>query len=727
MLIFKIISRFFIVGVFFFIKIEETDAQCPTNIDFEIGNFNGWQCYTGTLDPATSIMSLDPSPPINNRHTMLSAVPGNGIDYYGGFPQNCPNGSGHSVRLGNSIPGGEAERISYTFTIPASQNTYSLIYNYAIVLQDFGHAPEQQPRLIIQVLNLSDSLTVQCSTFDFVANGNLPGFFTSPKSPPFGTPIRCKDWAAASVNLDGKAGKTFQISFTTRDCSQGEHFGYAYIDINSSCSSSFVGATFCADDTAINIKAPSGYQNYKWYNSTFTQVLGTQQNLHLKPPPFSGSTVAVELTPFNGYGCKDTLTAHFEDTLTFSAYAGRDTIICSNHPVQLGANPEQGRVYTWSPTTGLSNPNIANPIAIVDFSTTYVLTVTHDGGGCRITDTVNINILHIDTSLQITGPVTYCKESGQITVLNVNPGADSIQWFRDNIAIPGATQTQLSIRQSGDYYAILFSNAGCSFSTRVQQMHVYLTPVPDFSVKPVCINLPLTLINKTTNTSTSFVNYFWDFGNGQTSLAANPVYSYHSPGTYTIHLSVSTLQCPLPLNTIQHDVVIDSPLPGLRYPVKDAVINFREPLYARMIGNRIIWHPFISLDDHNSFTPHFKGFTSQLYDIQINTPSGCLTVDTQLVITHKKIEIYVPSAFIPGGYSINNRLRPLLMGFERVNYFRIYDRWGKILFEMKSDLPGWDGKINNILQEIQTVVWMIEAVDVDGKIHHQQGTTVLMH
>ena len=69
----------------------------------------------------------------------------------------------------------------------------------------------------------------------------------------------------------------------------------------------------------------------------------------------------------------------------------------------------------------------------------------------------------------------------------------------------------------------------------------------------------------------------------------------------------------------------------------------------------------------------------------------------------------------------------LLMGFDHVNYFRVYNRWGKLLFEMKNDRPGWDGKINNVLQEMQAVVWMIEAVDVDGITHHDQGTTILMH
>ena len=722
----NLFSKSLLILVLLFGESVNTNAQCPPNIDFEMGNFTGWLCYTGTLDPATSILNLDPSPPLLNRHTLLSAFTGNGTDYYGGFPQNCPNGSGYSVKLGNTQAGGEAERISYTFTIPATQNSFSLIYQYAVVLQDFGHAPEQQPKLSIKVLNLTDNLPVPCSSFDFVANGNLPGFFTSPNSPPFGTPIRCKDWAAASINLDGNAGKTIEVSFTTFDCSQGEHFGYAYIDINTSCSSSFIGASFCADDTAVNITAPTGYQNYKWYNSTFTQLLGTQQVLHLIPPPLSGSTVAVELTPFNGYGCKDTLIANFVDTLTVTAYAGKDTLVCSGRPVQLGSLPQQGRVYKWIPVTGLSNPTIANPIATVNAPSRYILTVTHDGGGCITTDTVNIGILSIDTSLQITGPVAFCKASGQTTVLNVKP-ADSIQWYRDNTAIPGAIQTQYTVTQSGAYYALLFSNVGCSFSTRIQQIYIYLTPVADFSVQPACVNLTLPLQNRTVNNSGSSVNYFWDFGNGQTSQATNPVYNYPTPGNFTIRLSVGTIQCPLPLNTTQHDIVIDSPLPGIIYPVKDAVFNFPEPLQARTFGSTVSWNPATGLNDPFSFTPFFKGLNPQLYTILIKTPSGCLTVDTQLVKTHKKIEIYVPTVFKSSSYSINNKLRPLLMGFDRVNYFRIYNRWGKLLFEMKSDQPGWDGKLGNIPQEIQTVVWMIEAIDVDGIIHHKQGTTVLMH
>jgi hypothetical protein len=45
---------------------------------------------------------------------------------------------------------------------------------------------------------------------------------------------------------------------------------------------------------------------------------------------------------------------------------------------------------------------------------------------------------------------------------------------------------------------------------------------------------------------------------------------------------------------------------------------------------------------------------------------------------------------------------------------------------MKSDLPGWNGKINDVQQRMQSVVWTIEAVDVDGGVHFRQGTSVLI-
>jgi gliding motility-associated-like protein len=386
----NIISQPYHVGCsffFFLIFAFNANAQCPVNIDFESGDFSGWQCYAGIVSPGN--ISLNPSAPLLTRHVMYSADSDNGVDYWGGFPKICPNGSNYSIRLGNDSTGRQAEAISYTFTIPPGQHIFTLVYNYAIVLQDPGHPPDQQPRLRIEVFNITDNVINTCSSFDFVSSGGLPGFHDSPR--PSNSPVKYKDWSSAFVDLSGNAGKTFRISFTTTDCTEAAHFGYAYIDVYTlaGCDSAVPASVFCRDDDFADLSAPPGFQSYKWF-TTANIVLGTQQVLHLSPLPRAGDTLYVEMTPYNGYGCPFSVPVYLRDTLNLKADAGPDRIFCLNPSLKLGGHPLAGAVYGWSPSVGLNRTDIANPKASPANSVKYVLTVQNYAGGCRGSDTVGV-------------------------------------------------------------------------------------------------------------------------------------------------------------------------------------------------------------------------------------------------------------------------------------------------------------------------------------------------
>jgi gliding motility-associated-like protein len=617
--------------------------DCPPNIDFETGTFEGWSCYTGSTAEVNgqNVISLSPSGPVSGRHTMMSAFPGDGLDPYGGFPVNCPNGSGKSMRLGNNIAGTQAEGVSYEFTIPANQNIYSLIYHYAVVFQDPNHEIYQQPRLELEITNVTDNTTIFCSSFTFIPYGSiLPGFFVSP-NPGTDTPVWCKDWSAVSVNLNGHAGKTIRLFFKTADCTFRRHFGYAYIDVNSECTSEFVGAAYCPDDTVVNVTAPFGYQGYKWYDNTFSQVLGTQQTISFSPLPVPGTTYAVEVIPYNGYGCLDTLYARLEDNLTVSSNAGKDILSCNRDPVPIGANSKPGLSYSWSPVAGLSNPRIANPLAAPDRTTAYVLTTNHDGGGCKNTDTVVVTASIIDNSLQLIGSAMYCSDSGDSAILKVKP-TQSIQWFKDDNIINGANQTDYRISQTGEYSALLFNSDGCSITTEKQT------------------------------------------------------------------------------------ITIDDPRQGINYPVQYAVVDLPLDLEARQFGDSVLWSPGTWLNTPTSYTPIFDGLTEQLYTIEIKTNSGCVTVDTQMVKTVKQVEVYVPTAFTPNSDGLNDFLRPILMGIKEVRRFSIFNRWGQLIFDTKTERPGWNGMLQGSPLSSQAVVWMFEGLGVDNKMYRRKGTSVLV-
>ncbi len=640
--------RHTILFLFFFnVSFLLIDAQdCPPNIDFEKGDFSGWNCYVGSVSAggaANTIFLTSSGGPVPDQHTIYNAATDAGTtDYYGGFPVICPNGSSYSVKLGNTGGNAQAEGMSYEFTIPAGRNTYSLIYHYAVVFQDPAHQSYQQPRLELEVMNVTDNELILCSSFTFIPNGSsLPGFFLSPNSEQ--TPVWCKDWSAVTINLNDKAGKTIRLFFKTADCTFVRHFGYAYIDVNSECNSEFTGASYCPDDTAVIVTAPYGYQSYTWFNNTFTQILGTQQNLYLNPPPPPGTTLAVELIPYDGYGCLDTLYANMIDTLSLVADAGADAISCNYKPAFIGTIPKTGVNYSWSPFTWLSNPNISNPRASPAVTTQYELTVRSLGGGCINKDTVIVKASIIDSSLLLTGKPLFCINTGDSAVLTVQP-TNNIQWLRNGSQISGANQTSYKVIQSGKYYAVLANSDGCSISTRTEE------------------------------------------------------------------------------------IVIESPLPGITYPLEYAIINIPVQLKARTFGTSRLWKPSTYLNDPAIVNPLFTAPAEleQLYSISIKTAAGCETVDAQRIIVIKEVKVYVPTAFTPDNNGLNDYIKPFMIGIKEMKYFRIYNRGGQLVYVHALNKPGWDGKIGGLPQSTAVYVWMFQGIGWDKRTHTQKGTIALI-
>lgn len=623
----------------------QVQAQtCPLNIDFERGNFDNWTCYTGNVAAVnnTNLISLFPSGPQADQHTLYGPGDAGLRDQFGNFPVLCPNGSGYSVKLGNTTGGAQAEGISYRFSIPPGRNTYSLIYHYAVVFQDPNHLHFQQPRLVLEVWNETDDELITCSSFTFFPVGSpLPGFFNAGMYD--SAAVWCKNWSAVTINLNDMAGKEILLFFKTADCTFRRHFGYAYIDVNTECSSEFTGATYCPDDTAVMVTGPYGYQSYRWYNNNFSQVLGNSQQLRLAPPPPAGTTVAVVVIPYNGYGCQDTLYARLMDTLTLTANAGKDVTSCNNQPVLIGENPKPGVNYSWTPITGLTDPLAANPRASPSVSTNYIVTVRSQGGGCVNRDTVLVTASVIDSSLQVQGKPFFCITSSDSAVLVVQP-TDIIQWYLNNSAIAGANQPRFRVQQSGTYYAQMFTNVGCSLSTR------------------------------------------------------------------------------------QERVVIEVPRPGIVYPVRYAVMNFPAPLQARSFGASYQWKPSLYLDNPSLSNPVFNApvVGDQVYTINITTAAGCLTVDTQLVNTIKEVKVYVPTAFTPNNDGLNDYLRPIMLGVKELRYFRVFNRWGQMVFNMQSSELGWDGTVKGQVQNTAVYVWMIEAIGLDNRLYFQKGTVALV-
>ena len=205
-----------------------------------------------------------------------------------------------------------------------------------------------------------------------------------------------------------------------------------------------------------------------------------------------------------------------------------------------------------------------------------------------------------------------------------------------------------------------------------------------------------------------------------------PVQVYAVVGNYVMSLTVSTAKCPFPLSIQKRFVKIEKPTKGINNPVAYAVTGLPQTLQARPIGISALWIPASNLDNAASYKPVFTGNIEKTYTIKLTTGAGCITIDTQVVKINKNIVIYVPNAFTPNNDSRNDDLKPFMIGIKELVYFKIFNRWGEIVYETKKVNEGWDGRYKGIPVQSHTLVWMLQGIGADNKIYNAKGSTVLI-
>jgi hypothetical protein len=138
------------------------------------------------------------------------------------------------------------------------------------------HQYEAQPGFSVIVIDSTTNLPINlCSNFSVIqpVKGGLNGFSMTPHLQQSDT-VYFKDWTASTLDFSGLAGKTIYLQFDAFDCAYGGHFGYAYVDLPMNCNgNSFIQSSTCSPSNLPLLIAPSGYNAYQWYDSSFSNLI----------------------------------------------------------------------------------------------------------------------------------------------------------------------------------------------------------------------------------------------------------------------------------------------------------------------------------------------------------------------------------------------------------------------------------------------------------------------
>jgi gliding motility-associated-like protein len=150
-------------------------------------------------------------------------------------------------------------------------------------------------------------------------------------------------------------------------------------------------------------------------------------------------------------------------------------------------------------------------------------------------------------------------------------------------------------------------------------------------------------------------------------------------------------------------------------------------LQARQFDNAVFtWSPTIGLNDALTHNPTFNYNAQVQYLITIRLSIGCVITDTLLVRMFKEREIHVPKGFSPNGDGKNDVLYPRVVGIKALRYFKIYNRWGQLVFQTDQINAGWDGVYRGAKQPSETYVWSAEGIDIDDQVIRRNGTFILI-
>lgn len=223
-----------------------------------------------------------------------------------------PPGEKYSMRLGNWY-NGEGESVTYTHKIDSGYRLI-LLLKYAVVLQDPSHTSKENPHFTLEILDENNQLLdSECLFADFAADKNAEGWKNAvnahePTSEEFRN-IVWKDWTTIGVNLSDLSqygDRTIKIRLTTKDCTKGQHFGYAYFTLQ--CTSADMAGVKCAE-RPLYFEVAEGFK-YRWYLMDDTTKTSVWNQRRFEVAELDTNSYHVDMISLENDACFYTLNAY---------------------------------------------------------------------------------------------------------------------------------------------------------------------------------------------------------------------------------------------------------------------------------------------------------------------------------------------------------------------------------------------------------------------------------
>lgn len=495
-----------------------------------------------------------------------------------------------------------------------------------------------------------------------------------------------------------------------------------------SCSNGTGSCDGTATATVISGNSPTGLYNFVWQSGE--SGLGVSNIAHNL---CQGTNTLI----VSDNSCADTATVFipFPDSLGVAPNTVSNRVTCfgdcdGSASIQaIGGTPPYN--YQWS--TGTSGASISN--------------VCPGNYGVLITDTKGCNysfVLGIDEPDSLVATIDP-NSTSDVNCYNESNGRITVSWTGGNDDLGGATFTwsnnvgntqTVEGLPAGSYVVTVTDVKGCQDTA----IYTIVQPLPIIAVLPTPAAPQCNGYQTTITVDTAFGGRSGAF---TFTVDGSPPYIFHQEipvfaGDHLIQIvndGFNGITC-----TIDTVISIAEPPPVVVNLGPDVEIELGDSI--QLIPqvpfgiDSIVWDPTDFLTFRNDLLrPYAKPVDPQLYTLTVVDVNGCTGSDDILVDVHHSRKVFIPNVFMPDGKGpqANETFTPFTgNGVRQINYMRIYDRWGELVYDKSNILAGdtnsgWDGSFRGKRMNSGVYVYLIEVEFEDGIVLLYRGSVTLIH
>ncbi|MBP6431954.1 MAG: gliding motility-associated C-terminal domain-containing protein [Ferruginibacter sp.] len=423
--------------------------------------------------------------------------------------------------------------------------------------------------------------------------------------------------------------------------------------------------------------------------------------------------------------CAAFSTATITDPPSISATIITGQTNCSNKTGEITVNGSGGTApYQYSIDGGITYQplNIFSNLPIGTYSNIKV----KDFNNCEYLVTPAPVITLLDTMRLELGPdSTICVGQTVQMFTQTNAETDTFRWTPTQPLLDFDTAKNPILKPVDTTTYRLTAKWGiCPVQTDDITINVKHKPIPDAGKDTSICYKTFAYLNANATNLSGTVNYAWAPASMVTPNNVANAIAWPDTSRYFYVTVTDNYGC--------NFSVVDSVKVTMRDPIpafagNDTIAMLNKPHQMEATGGvKFLWTPASPLNNPFIRMPLATLSHDQYFEVEVSDEIGCKATDGIFVKVYEGPTYHLPNAFSPNGDGLNEVFRPIPSGIQSTEYFRVFDRYGTLMFQTQEWMKGWNGNYQGKPALAGTYAWTIKGIDVNGAPIEMKGTVILI-